>query len=232
MERKNRKIAQEMAARFVEKGEPLGWFEALYAQAGDDLSIVPWAEMAPNPNLVEWLDREGGLPRGQRALKVGCGLGDDAEFLASRGFVTTAFDISETAIAWCRRRFPTSPVSYRVVDLFQPPTSWRGAFGFVLESYTLQVLPPALRGEAMAAIASFVAPRGMLLVIARGKDATDPKGAMPWPLTAEELAVFRSVGLWEASFEDYLDGEDPPTRRFRAVYRKEQGNDPWPGCFR
>jgi SAM-dependent methyltransferase len=220
VERKNRTIAPAMAERYVENGEPLGWFEALYAQAAGDTSIIPWADLEPNPSLVQWLDREKPETKGKTALKIGCGLGDDAEYLASRGFATTAFDISETAVTWCRHRFQGSSVAYLTADLFRPPAGWSGAFDFVLESYTLQVLPPSLRREAMKWVASFVVPHGTLLVIARGRKETDPEGSMPWPLTREELYVFRSFGLTELSFEDYLDDEDPPTRRFRAVYQK------------
>jgi hypothetical protein len=43
---------------------------------------------------------------------------------------------------------------------------------------------------------------------------------MPWPLIREELDGFKSQGLKEVSFEEYLDKEDPPVRRFRAEYRR------------
>ena len=60
---------------------------------------------------------------GKKALTIGCGLGDDAEQLAEWGFSTTAFDVSETAIRACRRRFPDSRVQYVAADLLQPPAS-------------------------------------------------------------------------------------------------------------
>jgi hypothetical protein len=44
---------------------------------------------------------------------------------------------------------------------------------------------------------------------------------MPWPLTKEELTDFLRLGLREVSFEDYLDDEVPPVRRFRVEYRRE-----------
>jgi hypothetical protein len=65
-----------------------------------------------------------------------------------------------------------------------------------------------------------VAPHGELLVIARGRDAGDPEGAMPWPLLRRELDALRAAGLTELSFEDFYDTEDPPVRRFRAHYRR------------
>ncbi len=212
--------AREIAHEHLDAGDPLGWFEDLYSQAGEDTSVIPWADLAPNPNLVEWLDRQGPASSGL-ALKVGSGLGDDAEELARRGYETTAFDISKSAIAQSRARFPGSPVSYVVADLFSAPGDWHGKFAFVLESYTLQVLPPSLRAEAMRCIASLVAPGGTLLVIARGRESSDSEGNMPWPLTRREMSLFPSCGLWEISFEDYMDHEEPPVRRFRATYRRE-----------
>ena len=127
----SRAKARELAHAALERGEPLAWFEELYAgteSAG--FSSVPWADLGPNPNLVAWLDRHTIDGRGKLALKVGCGLGDDAEELARRGYVVVAFDISESAIAIAKRRFVNSSVKYEVVDLFDPP-DWAGRFDFV-----------------------------------------------------------------------------------------------------
>ena len=95
--------------------------EELYARANGDASVIPWADLMPNPHLVTWLDNHGIREAGKKALKIGCGLGDDAEELARRGFDTTAFDISPTAIAWCQRRFPGTSVHYVIADLFMGP---------------------------------------------------------------------------------------------------------------
>jgi len=145
----SRAKARQLADAALRRGEPLVWFEELYAEVESaSLSSVPWADLEPNPNLVAWLDRSKIDGRGRRALKVGCGLGDDAEELARRGFDVVAFDVSPSAICIAKRRFPESPVRYEVADLFDSP-DWVGGFDLVLESYTLQVLPPSLRLEAM-----------------------------------------------------------------------------------
>jgi SAM-dependent methyltransferase len=176
-----------------------------------------------NPNLEDWLARREMRGEGKKALKVGCGLGDDAQRLAEIGFEVTAFDISPSAIRWCQKRFPGSRVSYQVQDLFHAPAEWKGAFDFVLESYTLQVLTPNLRNPAIECISSFVAPGGTLLVIARGREINDPPGEMPWPLIQEELKGFNAAGLKEVSFERFFDKEDPPVLRFRAEYLRPRG---------
>jgi SAM-dependent methyltransferase len=210
----------EIAKPYLDRGDASGWFEELYSTAAGDESQIPWADKKPNQNLTDWLNREQTSGAGRRALVVGCGLGDDAEELARRGFSVTAFDIAATAIAWCHKRFPQSTVAYRTADLFATAKDWAGGFDFVFESYTLQALPSEPRGRAIPIVAGFVAPHGTLLIVTRGRDAADPQGNLPWPLLKDELAGFKKVGLVEARFEDYLDGETPPVRRFRIEYRR------------
>jgi len=222
MTESHRATAREIARQYLKVGDPLGWFEDLYTTAQGDASIIPWADLTPNPNLLAWLDECSVQWQGKKALKVGCGLGDDAEELESRGFDTTAFDISLTAIKWCKQRFPNSSVHYSAADLFKAPRDWVSGFDFVLESYTLQVLPLSMRSRAAAEIAGFVKPGGTLLVICRGRDLYDPEGKMPWPLTKEDLYAFKLHGLKEITFEDHLDKEDPPVRRFTVAYSKPE----------
>lgn len=214
-----RKYAGEIAAEYRQRGEFLKWFEALYTVAGENPDAVPWADMKPNVYLVEWLEREPVDGRGKRAVVIGCGLGDDAEHLAKNGFDVTAFDISASAIAWCKKRFPESAVDYRVADLFTPPEEW--AFDFVLESYTVQSMPLEMREQAIAAVAKLVAPGGRLLVIGRlAAPEARNLNAMPWPLTHDECDLFKTHGLSEHRFEDFDDPENPLVRRLRVEYRR------------
>ena len=217
-----RRKAGDLARESLDAGDPTGWFEKLYAQAGGDAGHISWADLAPNPNLVAWLDRERVVGGDRRALEIGCGLGDDAEELARRGFTVTAFDVSPTAVAWCRRRFPASPVHYEIGDVLRPPAEWQGRFAFVLEAYTLQVLPEDVRAGAATRVADFVAPGGELLVIARGRDGGDPPSGLPWPLVRGEFDAFTAAGLRELRFDDFMDAESPPVRRFRVHYRRER----------
>jgi SAM-dependent methyltransferase len=153
-------------------------------------------------------------------LVVGCGLGDDAELLASLGWSVVAFDISAEAIRWAQQRFPQSQVDYRAVDLFEALSEWHRQFDLVVEAYTLQVLPPALRAQAIPLVADWTAVGGLLLLIARGREESDPPGQMPWPLTEREVRDIEHAGLGCESFEDYMDREEPAVRRFRAIFRR------------
>lgn len=210
---------QKLAHKFISDGDPTGWFEALYAQANGDDQAIPWENRQPHPTFLEWVARDNFSAKdaGQRALVVACGLGNDAEELARLGFAVTAFDISATAIEWCKRRFPDSTVTYRVTDLFKPPAEWLTAFDFVLDIYTIQALPPPMHAQTAEAIARFIAPGGTLLTSYIGRDPeTEPDGP-PWPLAKAELDIFQMFGLTEVLFEDFED--DDAVRRFRVEYR-------------
>jgi Methyltransferase domain len=215
----DRTRARELAAEFNAKGDPLGWFDALYREAESGASEIPWADLIPNPNLLDFWKLHPQETRNKSALIIGSGRGDDAEQLAAWGYQTTAFDISATAINATKKRFPSTTVKYVVADLLAPPESWRAKFDFVFESYTLQSLPPDLRAQAFPKIAEFLSPAGLLLVLARGRDPQEDPSHVPWRLTRAELAEFSRAGLQEASFEDYLDPHDAGVRKFRIIYR-------------
>lgn len=220
-----------LARESIERGDPTGWFERLYVESQRDGTPISWVDLAPNPYLVEWLERRHTAAQPQperptrpqrplpgRALVVGCGYGDDAELLADSGFHVTAFDVAPSAIARCRERFPNSGVEYVVADALEPPAEWTGAFDFVFEAYTVQVLPSPFRARCAAAIGRFVAPGGVLLVVARSRGAADPEGAMPWPLTRSELDDFLVPGLELAHLADIMEPGDPPVPRFVAEF--------------
>jgi SAM-dependent methyltransferase len=114
-----------LATASLAAGDPTGWFEQLYAEAGAGTAEVPWDVPRPSKLLAEWARDTAVVGAGRSALVVGCGLGRDAEFLAGLGFTTTAFDISATAVRTARERHPDSPVEYGVADLLDPPWSSR-----------------------------------------------------------------------------------------------------------
>jgi SAM-dependent methyltransferase len=169
---------------------------------------------------------DGGMPpagdtrvAGRSALIVGCGLGDDAEEAARRGYLVTAFDLSPTAIQDCRDRFPGSAVDYQVADLFHLPARWNLAFGLVVEIRTLQSLPLAQRADAAAAIAATVRPGGWLFVHCLGRDDDEPTIGRPRPVSRRELRAFRDAGLRQAEFRDQPAGPGQ-SRSFTVSYTR------------
>lgn len=211
---------RELAAEFNEKGDPLGWFDALYKESGGDAEKIPWADMQPNRFFKAWAEKTGLKGEGRKALVVGCGLGDDAKYLHDLGFNVTAFDISPTAIEWAKKIYGGTDIHFETADLFEPFRGWLGAFEFVLEIYTIQPLPMEMRPKVIDAVASFVAPGGRLVVVTRGREDGEEVGVVPWPLSKHDLSRFGENGLREAGFEDLWDEEDEQ-RRFIVEYVRE-----------
>jgi SAM-dependent methyltransferase len=209
--------ARRLSGETLREGDATSWFERLYAQAADGHAIVPWDRRAPHPMLVEWIEQRPDLS-GRRTLVVGCGLGDDAAYLAAQGYRVIAFDISGSAIDAARRRFPTSPVDFRVADLLNPPAEWREHFDLVVETYTTQSLPVRLRPTVVLHVGRLVAPGGTLLVLAVAPDANEQSDGPPWPLSRTDIESFAVEGLKVVSVEEIRD--PPETHRWRAVFTR------------
>jgi SAM-dependent methyltransferase len=163
----------------IRRGE---WFEAVYALAKGDPARVPWADLSPHPLSKAWVAAQPRGLSGLRVLDVGCGLGDNAECFAAVGADVTAFDFVGGAVAWAKRRFPATKISYCQGDLFALPETWRQGFDLVHECYTLQALFPVLLPQALAALGSLLVPGGRLLIIARARDEACETKSPPWPL--------------------------------------------------
>jgi SAM-dependent methyltransferase len=188
---------RNIARAALDRGDPTGWFEELYTAADGGAAVVPWDRDKPQAVIAEWIaDRPG---RGRSALVVGCGLGRDAELVAAHGYATTAFDISATAIAMARRRHPGTTVTYVTADVLDLPEEWRHAYDLVVESITVQSLPPELHARASGHIGGCVAPGGTLLVVS-GVAEGDTEGP-PWPLTRAEIDGFAVDGLQPVGVE-------------------------------
>lgn len=216
-DQKTRTLAESSLA----SGDPTGWFERLYAAAEDGEAVVPWDRGAPHRLLVDWMERRHPQGHGKRAVVIGSGLGEDAEYVASHGFTTVAFDIAPTAVDAARRRFPGSPVQYVVADLLDLPVRWREAFDLVIEIFTVQALPPGYRRQATHNAGTLVAPGGTLVVIAAARDANDKDVAgPPWPLTRREIDAFAGYGIEPVRIENVPLPDAPDIRRWRAEFRR------------
>jgi SAM-dependent methyltransferase len=176
-------------------GEPSGMFDAIYAAAEAGGARPPWDYGDARPQLVEWAVEQDLAGGGRAALVVGCGYGADAEFLAHRGFRTTAFDFAPTAIAAARRKHPASDVTYLVADVLELPDEWQSSFDLVVESLTVQSMPPEQHTVAAQNVAALVAPGGTLLVLATARDEGSEVTGPPWPLTRAELDEFANSDL-------------------------------------
>jgi SAM-dependent methyltransferase len=107
------------------RGEPA--FDGAPAPAG-----IPWDVHQAQPRLME-LEALGGISG--EVLDIGCGLGDNAIYLASRGHSVTGLDGSPAAIEEARRRATAAGVSvtFDVADATDL-SAYEGRFDTVVDS--------------------------------------------------------------------------------------------------
>lgn len=217
-----RERTKEIQKEFAEKGDALGWFDALYREAAGDNEKIPWADLEPNKFLQRFAGENDLHGKNRTALVVGCGLGDDARFLYERGFKVTAFDISPTAIEWARKLHQDTDIRFFTADLFDTPKEWYQAFDFVLEVYTIQPLPLDIRPQVIDAIANFVKfPFGKLLIVTRGREDDEIPSEVPWALSRKDLSRFDENGFKQIYFEEMMsDDETDEIPRFVVEYEK------------
>jgi len=189
------------------------WFDELYQKNKNTHENIPWARLAVNPLLQSYLDEEK-LHQGT-ALVIGCGLGDDAKALEDAGYDVTAIDVSQTALDLAKEHFVGSSIKFIKQDIFE----YEKQFDFVFEAFTIQSLPVEFREKMIKAVADTVAVGGELLLVAHKREAI--RQGPPWPLTQEDVDLFKSHGLTELSFELHTEESKVSQTRFRVLYKKQ-----------
>jgi 2-polyprenyl-3-methyl-5-hydroxy-6-metoxy-1,4-benzoquinol methylase len=212
---------KKMVKEYQERNDPLGWFDSIYIDANGDHNAVFWADLEPNPYLLQWLESHPLHQEKKKAIVIGCGVGDDAEALAEAGYDVTAFDVAPSAISLCKNRYTQTSVTYVVADLFNYPTAWSEAYDMVYECNTIQVLPAPYRMQAIEAMVSLMAKNAHILVSCRSRNPGEKEEEIPLPLDKEEIQNFVHLGLKEKSFLAYDDTQVPSVPHFFAIYCRE-----------
>ncbi|MCB9838757.1 MAG: methyltransferase domain-containing protein [Phycisphaeraceae bacterium] len=202
-----------------------GWFERIYADARDSAGTIPWNREGANPAFIAWLNAEAPtiIRPGARVIVAACGLGHDVAELVRRGYDAVGFDVSPTCVRLAQETHPEIAERFCQADLLDPPIRFRGRFDLVVEIHTIQAAPPAMRTDLTHGLAWMLHRHGVLVAIARGRDATEPIEEVvgpPHPLTAAEMeSLFAAEGLTPMrKIDDFYDDNDPPVRRLRGVF--------------
>ncbi|MFI5695256.1 class I SAM-dependent methyltransferase [Kribbella sp. NPDC051586] len=217
-------VSRRIARESLERDDPTGWFEHLYAAAAEGSAVVPWDRGTAHQLLADWVDESQPDGADKTALVVGAGTGWDAELIADRGYDTTAFDISPSAIEAAHRNHPGSKAHYMVADLLAPPADWHRAFDLVVEIYTVQALPIHLQPTAVQQVTELVAPGGTLLVIAAARPDDQPDAETqgpPWPLTRATIQSFTAPDLHLIQLDHSPSPADNTVLRWRAEYLRD-----------
>jgi SAM-dependent methyltransferase len=156
------------AARLSRQGVSRAVYAAIY-EAG-----APWCIGRHQPVVAEW---EASGAFAGAVCDIGCGPGDNAFFLASRGHAVTGIDYVEQVVLAARRdpRQAQSPVRFLQADILDAGLTL-GPFDTILDSGTFHGFSDAERQRYAARLAALLRPGGRLLLLAFSAAESRPGG--------------------------------------------------------
>jgi SAM-dependent methyltransferase len=162
-------------------------FDALYRGESPGEGIAPmttppWDTKAPSESVIAW--QTGGWVHGD-VLDVGCGLGDNAVYLAENGHSVTGLDISPTALITAERRAKDAgvDVKFAVADSTKLD-GYSDAFDTVIDIGLFHSLDDDGRRRYAAAVHRAARPDATLLLSCFSE--ANPVGEEPRPAVSEE----------------------------------------------
>jgi SAM-dependent methyltransferase len=148
-----------------------------------EAEATPWDVGQPENALVEFTD--SGLVKPCRVLEIGCGNGNDAIFLAKKGFDVTAIDISKNAIENAKNRAKEAGVKcdFLVEDIMEVK-SLPEIFEFVYDRGCFHFVPENKREKYVEIVKKFLIKGGYFILIV-SSDKETPKG--PCQFSKEDI---------------------------------------------
>lgn len=137
---------------------------------------TPWTTGYPSTELALALN-ENNIFAGA-ALEVGCGIGTNSIYMASRGLSVTGIDISPFAVDAARERSSILGIGceFETTDIFRYAAGREGEFGFIFDRGFFHCLPRLLAREWAGLASSVLCEGGLMLVLTGNERETSEQG--------------------------------------------------------
>lgn len=139
-----------------------------YYEAYDDRykqvhgEAIQWFSEEPSPIVAEVISVFG-LGTTAKMLEIGCGEGRDARYLLSGGYNVLATDVSEEAVAFCKRKFPDDKDRFAVLNCITEKLNKKFTFIYAVAVLHMLVLDRD-RDGFYRFIAGHLEPDGIALI--------------------------------------------------------------------
>lgn len=184
----------------------------MFLQAYAEMEQVPWDIRAPQPAIVE-AEAAGAFAR-KSVLDMGCGTGDAAVFLASKGYNVTGVDIVPDAIRVARERVAAAgdlagSVELIVGDVFAHSLA-PGSFDTLLDCAMFHCVgDDEAQRRYIATVSPLIRPGGKLVMFAFSAANPNPWMGPRRISEAHARALWEEGGLWAVDAVTF-----PPMWRF------------------
>jgi SAM-dependent methyltransferase len=188
-------------------------------------SDLPWNAGTVDADLKALLDL--GLLRQGKAYDLGCGPGNDAAYLADRGWDVTAVDIAPAALALAKKTVKSAGAKPKVRFVASDVLNLKAAGDAVLvqDRGCFHTLPSKQWNHYVRVVAGLLAPGGVLaLKVFSSKMAP---GLGPYRFTRTELKkLFAQDFEWIEMKDSFFDGPMVKPRALFCVLRKKSEGVP------
>jgi SAM-dependent methyltransferase len=170
------------------------------------LEEIPWNIEAPPDALVELVD--SGKVKPCKTIDMGCGAGNYAAYLASKGFDVTGIDISPSAIKIAKENAKKKGVkgNFLVADVLGDLDEVRETFDFAYDWELLHHIFPDKRRKYVQNVHKILNPSGKYLSVCFSEKDPELGGSGKYRKTRlDTLLYFSSEDELRDLFEPYFN---------------------------